>query len=258
MSQESIFSKLNNVRVNTMLDEGLGEAFGFTEDEVMALAEFVGKGSHIQEMRAWYDGYRSGGTDVYNPWSVLGYLENCVAQPYWTNTSTNGIVRQLVRGANEQTSLALARIASGGTVEMPLDMQTVFDDLAKNPDAVWPQLYQAGYLTTDDTGMANMRRLPRRLRLPNLEVAELFEDELTDRAQVFAGSEENLKALRAAIRGTDETTLEVVLRTIMLDSPSFHDLSARGPLPYAAAWSPLQCGWLPATHLEPRGRRRPR
>ena len=72
VSQESIFSKLNNVRVNTMLDEGLGEAFGFTEDEALALAEHVGKAGLASEMREWYDGYRSGGSDVYNPWSLTG------------------------------------------------------------------------------------------------------------------------------------------------------------------------------------------
>lgn len=228
VSQESIFSELNNVEVNTMLDGEYGEAFGFTPDEVAALADYVGRGELTDQMRTWYDGYRSGGTDVYNPWSVIKCLKKGRAQAYWTNTSMNGIVRELVRRADEPTSLDLARVASGSTVEKALDMQTVFDDLAKNPGAVWPQLYQTGYVTTDDTGGANMRRRPRRLRLPNLEVAELFGDELFGRAQAFAGSTDNLCALHTALRGTDEDALERALRQIMLDSPSFHDLASEG------------------------------
>lgn len=102
VSQESIFCELNNVKVNTMLDHNYSEAFGFTVTEAAALAEHVGKGALVPVMRKWYDGYRSGGTDVYNPWSVIGFLDEGEAQPYWTNTSMNGIVRRLVRDADEQ------------------------------------------------------------------------------------------------------------------------------------------------------------
>ena len=228
VSQESIFSELNNVDVNTMLDGAFGEAFGFTEAEVAALADHLGKPDLVPAMREWYDGYRSGDTAVYNPWSVIKFLRSGEAQPYWSNTSMNGIVRRLVRDASERTSLALARVASGGAETTPLDMQTVFDDLAANPDAVWPQLYQAGYLTTDDTGAANDDLRPRRLRLPNLEVGRLFTKELVNRAQSLAGSRESLEELHTAVRGRDEAALEAAIETIMLDSPPSLDLSDEG------------------------------
>lgn len=94
--QESIFSELNNVVVNTTLDEGYGEAFGFTAAEAEALARHVGKEDCVQEMRMWYDGYRFEEGEAYNPWSVLWFLKEGVTQPYWTNTSRNDIVCDLV------------------------------------------------------------------------------------------------------------------------------------------------------------------
>lgn len=228
VSQESIFSELNNVAVNTTLDEGFDEAFGFTAAEAEELARYMGRKECIGQMRAWYDGYRFGGGEAYNPWSVLNYLRSGVAQPYWTNTSMNGIVRDLVARADDKTSVELAAVASGGTVQKPLDLHTVFDDLADNPEAVWPQMYQAGYLTTDDTGAANDSRRLRRLRVPNYEVQELFETELIGRARRIAGSESRLKALHAGIARDDPRALEEALRQILLDSPSFLDLADEG------------------------------
>lgn len=153
VSQESIFSEPNNVRFDTTLDLDHAEAIGFTAEEAEALAVYVGRADNVAEMAEWYDGYRFGDVDVYNPWSVLNYLYGGEAQPYWTNTSRNGIVTDLVRYAGEAQTAELAELAGGGSVSKPLDLRTVFDDLGKNPEAVWAQLYQAGYVTTSDTGM---------------------------------------------------------------------------------------------------------
>lgn len=228
VSQESIFSELNNVDVNTTLDEDFGEAFGFTAEEAEELARFLGRGDRVGEMRDWYDGYRFGRGDAYNPWSVLSYLRSGVAQPYWTNTSMNGVVRDLVARADDGTSVEIAAVAAGGSVKKALDLRTVFDDLADNPEAVWPQMYQTGYLTTEDTGAANDNTRLRGLRVPNLEVAELFRAELVARARRFAGTERRLAALHSAVVGGDAGSLEEALREIMLDGPSFLDLSDEG------------------------------
>ncbi|MBR3314904.1 MAG: AAA family ATPase, partial [Atopobiaceae bacterium] len=187
VSQESIFSELNNVRFDTTLDEDHAEAIGFTAQEAEALAAYAGRADKVAEMAEWYDGYRFGGVDVYNPWSVLNYLHGGEAQPYWTNTSSNGIVTDLIRNAGEQQTAELAVLAGGGTIAKPLDLRTVFDDLGKNPEAVWAQLYQAGYVTTRDTGLPNDDALPRRLYIPNLEVRRLYGKELLARATRLAG-----------------------------------------------------------------------
>ena len=110
----------------------------------------------------------------------------------------------------------------------PLDLRTVFDDLADNPSAVWPQMYQAGYVTTPDTGYPNDAHRVRNLCTPNLEVRELFVGELVNRAMRTAGSQARLNALRAAATTGDAKAFEQVLRNIMLDAPSFHDLADEG------------------------------
>lgn len=225
VSQESIFSELNNVRIDTTLDDDHAEAIGFTRDEAEALAVYMGRADRVGEMAAWYDGYRFGQADVYNPWSVLNYLHKGEAQPYWTNTSRNGIVRALVGRAGEAQTVELATLAGGGVVAKPLDLRTVFDDLDQSPEAVWPQLYQAGYVTTDDTGRSNDDEMPRRLRVPNLEVGRLFGKELIDRAERMAGSEARLVALHRAVAESDASGAREALRRILLDSPSYHDLT---------------------------------
>ena len=228
VSQESIFSELNNVRIDTTLDDDHAEAIGFTEDEAAALAAYMGRSDCVGKMAAWYDGYRFGRARVYNPWSVLNYLYRGEAQPYWTNTSRNGIVTDLIRHAGEEQTVELVALADGGTVAKPLDLRTVFDDLASNPEAVWAQLYQAGYVTTDDTGMANDSKMTRRLRIPNLEVRELFSGELLVRATRMAGSEQRLRALHRAVVASDAEGAQVALRSILLDAPSYHDLVDEG------------------------------
>lgn len=225
VSQESIFSELNNVRFDTTLDEDHAEAIGFTKDEAMALAEYMGRANSVREMADWYDGYRFGRVDVYNPWSVLNYLYGGIAQPYWTNTSRNGIVVDLVRRAGEEQTLELAKLASGGVLPKPLDLRTVFDDLADNPEAVWPQLYQTGYVTTNDTGRPNDSKMLRGLYIPNLEVRELYTDELLARATRLAGSAQRLRALHRAVVAADAAATQTALRRILLDAPSYHDLT---------------------------------
>jgi hypothetical protein len=226
VSQESIFSELNNVQIDTTLDDDRAEVIGFTAAEVEVLAAHVGREDKLAEMAEWYDGYRFGETDVYNPWSVLNYLRKGRAQPYWTNTSSNGIVSDLIRRAGEKQTAELATLAGGGEVAKPLDLRTVFDDFADNPEAVWAQLYQAGYVTTSDTGAPNDDQMERGLRIPNHEVRLLYGKELLARATRLAGSGERLSALHRAVTSADAPTVAEVLRRILLDSASYHDLSS--------------------------------
>lgn len=153
ISKESIFSDLNNLQVDTPLNVASDERFGFTQAEVEALAEYVGSASSVSQAREWYDGYRFGDVDVYNPWSVLNYFGNgCAPDVYWGNTSSNSVLGGLVSGADDKMLKRLYALAEpDGAVRAPLDTRVVFSDLAVAPQAVWSMLYLAGYLTTDDT-----------------------------------------------------------------------------------------------------------
>ena len=229
VSKESIFSDLNNFRVDTALDHQFAEAFGFTQAELAELAAHLGRADKVSELAEWYDGYDFGGESVYNPWSVLNYFDRgCVAQPYWTNTSSNSVVKSMIARADEATNAQLTTLAEGGTVEAPLDLSIVFGEIDSDTSAIWSQLYLAGYVTTHDVERPTSSKVVRRLKVPNLEVAELFQDELVDRAYAAAGSRHALSALHAAMSAGDADELGYELERALLDSVSYHDLRDEG------------------------------
>lgn len=226
ISKESIFSDLNNLMVDTPLDIRSDERYGFTDDEVAALAEYLGDEASLEDVRHWYDGYRFGNVDVYNPWSVLNYFQaHCVADVYWGNTSGNGVLGDMIRGANDRTMSQLYQLMEpGGTVEQPLDLGIVFPDMGIRPGTVWSMLYLAGYLTTNDTQLPNNSRVLRALRIPNQEIAELFRSEIVERFSAVAGDSERLRDLQRALIMGDGEVVEEELSCILLNSLSYFDL----------------------------------
>lgn len=227
VSKESIFSDLNNFTVDTALDYRFAEAFGFTQAEVEALAKHLDLADKVAELAAWYDGYDFGGQAIYNPWSVLSYLDQgCVAQPYWTNTSSNEVIKRLIARADEMTNTQLTTLAEGGAVESPLDLSIVFGQIDSDTSAIWPQLYLAGYVTTHDIERPTSSKVVRKLMVPNFEVAELFQDELIDRANAAAGGRAALSSLHAALASDNTEALAYELGQALLNSVSHHDLQS--------------------------------
>ncbi len=225
VSKESIFSDLNNFIVDTALDHQYREAFGFTQNEVKALATYLGHEDKVSELAVWYDGYDFGGEGVYNPWSVLNYFDHdCIAQPYWTNTSSNDVVRRLIGRASEEVNDKLTELAAGGQVEDTLDLSIVYGQIDSDTRAVWSQLYLAGYVTTHDVAEPNDARLPRHLAVPNLEVRQLFRGELLERAESAVGGRRALADLHAAIVSGDAGALAWELERALLSTVSYHDL----------------------------------
>ncbi|HAM16745.1 MAG TPA: hypothetical protein DCP91_13000 [Eggerthellaceae bacterium] len=225
VSKESIFSDLNNFVVDTALDHRYAEAFGFTQPEVEELAAHLGRADKAGELAEWYDGYDFGGESVYNPWSVLNYFfQGCIAQPYWTNTSSNTVVKDMIARADEGVNAQLTALAEGGAVEAMLDLSVVFGEIDSDTSAIWSQLYLAGYVTTHDVAEPNDSALVRRLEVPNLEVARLFSRELVERAEAAAGGRHALSALHAALASGDGGALAYELERALLNSVSYFDL----------------------------------
>lgn len=225
ISKESIFSDLNNLSVSTALDTRFDERFGFTEAEVRALAAYLGREGGMAEARAWYDGYRFGGVDVYNPWSTLCYFDRaCAPDVYWGNTADNAVVGSLVRSADADTlEEVYALLRPGGTVLAPLDLGAVFPELGVTGDALWSMLYLAGYLTTEDTAQPNDTLALRRLRIPNQEVARLYRREIVERFAQEAGGAQRLRKLQAALTEGNAPAVERELNDILVRSVSFYD-----------------------------------
>ena len=229
VSKESIFSDLNNLVVDTPLSERHAESFGFTETEAEALARYVGlEEDKLAEMQDWYDGYCFGGIRVYNPISTLRYLQDRIAQPYWTNTSGNAVVTRLFQRADQKTNAELQTLAQGGVVEAPLNMQVVFGEMDSDSTATWSQLYLGGYLTTDDVERPEDPRMTRRLRLPNREVRDLFDREFLERAARLATGT-RLRDLHQSLLEGNAARLQEVLSAIVEESPSFRDLTYEAP-----------------------------
>ena len=227
IAKESIFSDLNNLTVDTALDTESDERFGFTEAEVAALAAYLGHPHKRDEVRYWYDGYRFGAADIYNPWSVLNYFSRgCRPGVYWANTASNAAVGDAVRASDESLRDVFALMEPGGFVERPLDMGVVFSESGERGKALWSQLYLAGYLTTNDNEDPGNRRIRRRLRLPNREVAEVFRTEIVERFEDEYGGYERLGALHDALVAGDAAALEAALSCVLAAGPSCRDLTS--------------------------------
>ena len=146
VSKESIFSDLNNLEVVTTTSDKYAECFGFTEQEVFAAMDELGM-SEKQKVKEWYDGFTFGKiTDVYNPWSIINYLDKGSFSAYWANTSANSLVGKLIREGDMEVKTAFEDLLKGGTLEAEIDEQIVFDQLETKKNAIWSLLLTCGYL----------------------------------------------------------------------------------------------------------------
>lgn len=231
ISKESIFSGLNNLYVSTPLQDDFDERFGFTSDEVRALASYVGHEDRMGEAQRWYDGYRFGSHEVYNPWSVTNYFnKGCTPGAYWGNTSGNSVLGELLATAGAKTlEDVYSLLEPGGTVLEPLDLGVVFPELGVREGALWSMLYLAGYLTTDDVEQPASGWIERELRIPNKEVAELYRAEVIGRFAAQAGGRDRLRVLHDAAVTGNESAFFSGLGRIARDSMSYLDLTSELP-----------------------------
>lgn len=226
ISKESIFSDLNNIAVSTALSSDFDERYGFTGDEVAALATYLGHADCIDEAREWYDGYRFGTVDIYNPWSVLNYLkQDCTPGVYWLNTSSNSVVGASIRVASDLVLRQLyGLVRPGGAVVEPLDLGVVFPDVGVRADAMWSMLYLAGYLTTNDVAAPDDPWRERRLRIPNREIRRLFEKEIPQRFAPAGQGPSVVRDFQRGLRNADAQAVRTALGQVLLGSASSFDL----------------------------------
>ncbi|MBA2369462.1 MAG: AAA family ATPase [Candidatus Protochlamydia sp.] len=173
IAKESIFSGLNNISTFTILNDTFSDKFGLLECEVKQLLADYALSEKLPEIRQWYNGYRIGScTNIYNPWSVL----NCIANkgylaPYWVNTSENALMKKLIAQGTDDFKVDIEQLIKGGIIEQEINDGIIFPELDQNPSAIWSLLLYCGYLTLDNTPSYGA---PCHLRIPNLEVAELY------------------------------------------------------------------------------------
>ncbi len=222
ISKESIFSDLNNLFVDSILRPKYPTVFGFTSEEVEKMANDLGHVDKLPEIKAWYDGYRIDGHEIYNPWSVLNYFDaGCQPQTYWGNTSGNAILAELMKSADQEHFESLDTLLRGGTVTSYLRDGVIYSDIGDDPDALCTMLCTTGYLTTERTETF-AGETEYSLRLPNLEMRRLFGIEIVKRYQHGFGKSALVRLLRAFLNG-DAAKVEEGLGRYLVKLASYYD-----------------------------------
>ena len=181
VSKESIFSDLNNLKVVTTTSDEYATSFGFTEEEVFAGLDECGLGLEKAQVKKWYDGFIFGSyTDIYNPWSILNFLDTGKITTYWANTSSNSLVGKLIREGNAEIKTQFEELLQGKHLRVPVDEQIVYNQLDDNENAIWSLLLASGYLKVlahDDLGALEYdEEACYELALTNQEVRKMFKD----------------------------------------------------------------------------------
>lgn len=179
VSKENLFSGLNNPTVNTVLDEKYSEYFGFTSEEVDEMASYYGVSEKRDEIRAWYDGYRFGNSEIYNPWSVTNYFNNnCQPRAYWANTSDNEIIQEIMRGLTPEIAEELLFLMQGEPVQASLNMEVIYPRISDGPDTIFSFLLIAGYLKPVRKAVETEFGTFAELQLPNMEIRRVYNTEI--------------------------------------------------------------------------------
>ena len=184
ISKESIFTGLNNLEVDSVLHTRYADSFGFTEAEVREMLAYYDLSAELPEVKEWYDGYLFNRIEIYNPWSILKYVNDRkdhvtqFALPYWSNTSSNSIIREMVGEADEEAKEDLETLINGGTIEKRVHEDITYGDIHQSQDNLWNFLFFTGYLKKISERKEE-KKLYLTMKIPNLEIASIYEDSIS-------------------------------------------------------------------------------
>ena len=235
VSKESIFSDLNNLEVVTTLTPKYETAFGFTEEEVFKALDEQGLPNEKADVKKWYDGFVFGKQkDIYNPWSIINFLDKKEYNTYWADSSSNGLINNLIQKGSPSIKMMMETLLKEETVDVPINEQIVFSELNYSEDAVWSLMLASGYLkVVSAEPLVGNRRKARRytLALTNLEIQFMFEDIIL-RWFSPAKNETNefVKALISGdIESMNEYMNDVALRTFSVFDSGKHTSDKKAP-----------------------------
>lgn len=218
ISKENIFSGLNNVKVNSILEEDFAEYFGITEKEVEESLIEYGLEERLPEVQKWYNGYIFGGVRVYNPFSITNFLDRKKIMPYWVNTSSNTLINKVLKEASSSIFEELSKLFQRETINKTIDVYSNFNEL-KNTEQIWYLLTNAGYLTpVEEIDFGKYS-----IRIPNEEVHYFFE---RDFIRNFLGSVDNFDRTLSYLLEGDFDNFTYELENIMLNSVSCFDFNS--------------------------------
>ncbi|MCD7726159.1 MAG: ATP-binding protein [Clostridiales bacterium] len=234
VAKESIFSKLNNVIVYTVLDKTYAQYFGFTEKETREMLEYYGL-SLNDDVKQMYDGYQMGGYESYNPWSILNYCKNRELRPYWVNTSSNKVIRDSLNGANQAFRQDFEALVEHGEVEVAVNLETSYEELQNNA-TLWGLFINAGYLTVKERTDYDLWAV----RFVNREVKAEFKNIVAESIGTDGG---DFSHLASALARCDYGKFCESYKKIVLNCTSYYD-SIKGAKQYENPYHMLALGMM--------------
>ena len=225
VAKESIFSGMNNLKINSILDESYSEYFGFTKEEVKEMLRYYGKEEKYQEICDWYDGYRFGDAEIFNPWSVINYIaDNCFPKAFWQSTGNNEIIGEIIVTASSEITEGLYKLLCGEKITTYVDTSVIYPEVHNNPYSIYSFLLVAGYLKVAAVYPQNDGNFMCDVAIPNKEIAFVYEKEVLNRT-----NRNNVSvSISQAIFSGDAQKLQSLLEDFMLQSISSMDGANEG------------------------------
>lgn len=222
VAKESIFSGLNNLKVCSVLSEDYSDIFGFTGEEVARMAADLQREDKLPEIRAWYDGYSFGGSEIYNPWSVIMYFDaKCKPAPYWVNTSGNGIIKYMLDRLDGRDREDLQSLMDGNTISKQVQEGIIYEEIGSNADDLYTMLLTTGYLKCTRS-QDSLLGTYMDLQIPNLEILRLFTREIAQNFTGYRGVSDITNMMDEMLKG-NAVLFEEDLNRILRNSVSYHD-----------------------------------
>ena len=225
VSKESIFSGMNNLKTYSILDDGYSSYFGFTEKEVKDMLRYYGKDDKYNELSEWYDGYRFGNTEIFNPWSVINYIsDNCFPKAFWQSTGSNEIIGEIIQAATPEITKDLYKLLCGEKIAAYIDTGVIYPEVQNNPYSIYSFLLVAGYLKVANIYPQSDGNFMCDVAIPNKEITFVYEKEVLNRT-----NQNSLAiSISQAIFSKDTQKLQALLEDFMVKSISSIDGANEG------------------------------
>ncbi len=223
VAKESIFSGLNNLVINSVLDNKYSAYFGFTPDEVREIAAYYGVSQKYDEICEWYDGYRFGNSEIFNPWSVINYFNNeCKPKAFWLSTGSNDIIGEIIAQADQDIYDKLTSLISGNTIVSYIDTSVIYPQIKQNPSAIYSFLLVAGYLNAVKVESSYGVDFMCELALPNKEISFVYNKEILQKLNHIIPQSMAI-SIQEAIYSGDSKRIQALIHSLLLQSASSFD-----------------------------------
>lgn len=223
VAKESIFSGLNNLTIHSVLDNKYSSYFGFTSDEVKEMAKYYGVPDKYNEICEWYDGYRFGNTEIFNPWSVINYFSNgCEPRAFWQATGSNDIIGEIISEADKEIYEKLTSLVNGETITTYIDTGVIYPQIKNNPSTIYSFLLVTGYLKVLKTTPAFNGDFMCEVSLPNREISMVYHKEILQKLNNIIPQPAAI-SIQEAIFSGDKEKLQRQIQTLLTQSVSSFD-----------------------------------